>query len=83
MKEATQDLNMTMVVVISVGVLMTFFFYFLWPILYSNFEVKSQCSKAACNCTVDARETIDGVEYCTQCKINGEPVDNMKCLYKG
>ena len=81
MKEATQDLNMTMVVVISVGVLLTFFFYFLWPILNANFTVKSQCSEAACDCV--NREVVDGVEYCTNCRIDGEPIEDMRCLYKG
>ena len=83
MKEATQDLNMTMVVVISVGVLLTFFFYYLWPILNDNFRAESQCSKAACNCSEDARVVRDGVEYCTDCRIDGNPMDGMECLYKG
>lgn len=81
MKEATQELNMMAIVVISVGVLLTFFFYFLWPILNANFTVKSQCSKAACDCV--NREVVDGVEYCTNCRVDGEPIDDMRCLYKG
>ena len=81
MKEATQEVNMMAIVVISVGVLLTFFFYFLWPILNANFTVKSQCSKAACDCV--NREVVDGVEYCTNCRIDGEPIDDMRCLYKG
>lgn len=81
MKEATQEVNMMAIVVISVGVLLTFFFYFLWPILNANFESKAQCSKAACDCS--EREVIDGIEYCTPCYIDEQLVDGMKCLYKG
>lgn len=81
MKEATQDLNMTMVVVISVGVLLTFFFYFLWPILNANFTVKSQCSKAACDCS--NRVVVDGIEYCQGCVVDGVEYEDMRCLYKG
>lgn len=81
MKEATQEVNMMMIVVISVGVLLTFFFYYLWPILDANFERQSQCSKAACDCS--ERIERDGIEYCTPCYIDGEEIDGMECLYKG
>ena len=81
MKEATQEVNMMAIVVISVGVLLTFFFYYLWPMINENFESKSQCSKAACDCS--ERTVYDGIEYCTPCYIDGEKIDGMECLYKG
>ena len=71
------------VVAIAIGILAVFFFSFIWPILDNNFERTSQCSKAACDCSDGERREVDGVEYCTNCTIDGEPVDGMKCVYKG
>ncbi len=81
MKEATGEVNMAAVVAIAIGILGVFFFSFVWPILDNNFERTSQCSKAACDCS-DLEEE-NGVLYCTKCTIDGEPVDGMKCVYKG
>ena len=83
MKEATQEVNMMAIVVISVGVLLTFFFYYHWPMLNANFESKSKSSKASFDFSEDSRIDINGIEYCTGCYVNGEPVEDMECLYKG
>ena len=81
MKEATGELNMAVVVAISIAILAAFFFSYLWPIINDNFQRTSQCNNAACNC--NNRETINGVEYCTECTIDGEEVPGMRCIYKG
>ncbi len=75
MKEATGELNATVVVVLAVGVLMAFFYYTLWPLLKSNFERNSQCSKAIC----DSKTLNDG--YVT-CHLKGK-TEEFKCVYKG
>lgn len=48
MKEATGELNATLVVVITVGILSVFFFTVIWPILKNNLNSNSKCSNAVC-----------------------------------
>jgi len=78
MKEATGELNMTVVVVISVGVLTTFFFTYLWPIIRNNFEQNASCSDATCDCSEEIRNSNDGKCVCSI--NNGE---EFLCVYKG
>ncbi|MEG1505870.1 MAG: hypothetical protein RR478_00055 [Bacilli bacterium] len=78
MKEATGELNTTVVVVLSIGVLATFFFSYLWPIIKHNFDSNANCSKAICNCEKNVRDSNDG--FCL-CNIKGGP--EFKCTYKG
>lgn len=75
MKEATGELNGTVVVVLAVGVLIAFFYYTLWPIVRESFEKNSQCSKAIC----DAKTLNDG--YVT-CHLRNKK-EEFKCVYKG
>ena len=92
MKEATGELNMTVFVVIAVGVFMAFFFYYLWPMLDFNFESTTQCSNAICNCNSDPEkgkigmiEKENGIKYCTcwpDDKV-GDAQHQFECLYKG
>ncbi len=77
MKQATGELNATVVVVLAIGVLIAFFYYTLWPILKNNFEKNSQCSKAICD-SVDT----DGDGYVT-CHIKNDPSNTFECVYKG
>ena len=91
MKEATGELNMTIVVAISIGVLATFFFTVLWPLLRGNFRAEANCSKATCNCgtetkringvVLDPIHVIDGNKFCS-CYVEGnnEPIS---CVYRG
>lgn len=77
MKEATGELNSTLIVVISVGVLMTFFFSYLWPMIRNNFESESQCAKAICDC-----KDRDAEGKCT-CWLKDNESNTFKCVYKG
>lgn len=78
MKQALGELNTTVIVVLSVGVLAAFFFSYLWPIINNNFQSNSSCSKATCDCSENVRNQNDG--YCL-CNINGS--ENFRCVYKG
>ncbi len=60
MKEATGELNMTIIVSISIGILAAFFFGFLWPIINNNFHRTSQCKDALCDCSQNVRDSIEG-----------------------
>ena len=79
MKEATGELNMTLVVVISIGVLATFFFTVLWPQLRYNFESQTNCNKATCDCSSKVRADNNGKCYC---KLKGNK-EGFTCVYKG
>lgn len=48
MKEATGELNVTIIVVTIVAVLSLFFFSYLWPKIRGNFEGQTQCDRAIC-----------------------------------
>ena len=48
MKEATGELNATVVAVVAVGILLAFFYFTLWPIIRDNTEHHTNCSKAWC-----------------------------------
>lgn len=76
MKEASGELNATIIVVLAVGVLMAFFYYTLWPIIRSNFDHQSQCSKAICEkCTTGKCEYV-------KCHLEGKK-EEFECVYKG
>lgn len=77
MKEATGELNGTVVVVLAIGILMAFFYYTMWPLLKENFNKNSQCSKAIC----ETCPTGD-CDYVT-CHPKNEPNNTFECVYKG
>lgn len=78
MKEVQGELNSTLIVMVSVGVLMTFFFSFIWPLIRHNFQSEAQCGKAACDCSAQTRNDNEG--YCS-CSIKGG--ETFRCVYKG
>ncbi len=80
MKEATGELNLAVVVAISIGILAAFFFSYLWPLISNNFERTTQCDKAVCDCSELVE--IEGVEYCT-CWIDGNETNQFNCVFKG
>lgn len=82
MKEVQGDLNTTLIVAVSVGVLMTFFFYTLWPMLHHNFQSQSNCSKAKCDCSKETRASNDGYCLCNTKDKDGRVIE-FKCVYKG
>jgi hypothetical protein len=83
MKEATGELNGTLVVVVSVTILATFFFSYLWPLIRNNFEQNSKCSDAVCgfNCSGDKTKESDGTIEC--CYTRGNNKTTIYCPYKG
>ena len=50
MKEATGELNLTVIVVIIVALLSLFFFSFIWPSIQNNFAKNTRCDEAICPC---------------------------------
>lgn len=79
MKEATGELSGSVVIVVSVGILIAFFYYVIWPKLDGNFKNQTACSKAVCSSASSNIDTRKGV-YKT-CTYKGGTIHN--CKYKG
>ena len=84
MKEATGELNLTVIVVIAVSLLIAFFYYTIWPSLNANFEANSMCSKAACANPCSRGENVceGSIGKLVECKVKDS--DNViYCPWKG
>ncbi len=75
MKRAVGELSSTVIVVISVAILIAFFYYTIWPVIDNNFKSQTSCDKAVCN----PRTLTDGKVECT---IPGKE-GTFWCNYKG
>ena len=84
MKEATGELNMTIVVIIAIGILTAFFFTIIWPALNNNLAKNAKCSDAICK-----GESVNGEPNCTYYfkDKNGHAMEDKKvelvCPWKG
>ena len=82
MKEATGDLNSSVIVVISVGILSAFFFTVLWPMIHNNMQKNINCDKAICNC-----KEMNGDRTKCKCEVKDDDgnvvIDDLWCPYKG
>lgn len=66
MKEATGELNMTVVTVVAIAAVAAFFYAFIWPNIKNNIQNSTKCSQAincnSCNgntCTCQYQITND------------------------
>lgn len=87
MKEATGELNLTVIVVVMIAILVSFFFFTLWPVLRQNINSTSQCSKAICVCKGGINKKTGVCDsQIASCYIaeNGKKVgDDFECAWKG
>ena len=74
MKEATGELNLTVVVVVLVAALVALFSIFIWPTVQNGLHDDEKCSDAVCGSDDDK----DGYVQCTR---NGS--EPFQCPYKG
>ena len=85
MKEATGELNVTVMVVTIVAVLSLLFFSVIWPQIKSNFRRNASCNEAICTCperdpkTKNCIPPENGLVTCTV-KGTGETI---QCPWKG
>lgn len=84
MKEATGELNLTVVVVMFVAVLAFFFFSVLWPRIQGNYRANTKCDDAICQCperdsTGKCKIPADGM---VDCKIKNSN-ETIRCTWKG
>ena len=76
MREATGDLNLTVIVVVAVAGLMAFFSMVVWPMIRGGMRNSENCSDAICE-KVDTNK--DGMVNCTRKGKTG----SFQCPYKG
>ena len=85
MKEATGELNVTLIVVTIVALLSTLFFSIIWPRINRGFRRDTSCNKAICNCEKDSSGNCtnvkDGLILCKYYDENGE--HDIMCAWKG
>ena len=72
MKEATGELNMTVVTVVAIAAVAAFFYAFVWPGIQNSIKASTYCAMANCdatnqNCTYENEdgeiETVDCSNY--------------------
>ena len=70
MKEATGELNMTVITIVAIAALVAFFYLVIWPVIQTGMTLQSACSAAG------------GKPY-TQTFDDGSSVDcrNNRCTY--
>lgn len=85
MKEATGELNVTVIVVTIVAMLSLFFFSYLWPRIKGNFNAKTRCDDAICICPAKDSDgnCIIPDNGMVECHIKGNPNEKIMCTWKG
>lgn len=90
MKEATSELNITVIVAISIGILSAFFFGIIWPAINHNFKANTQCNQAICICDKETREQVEaqtGRKSSCKCALNKTDLSSddkvFYCPFKG
>ena len=79
MKEATGELNMTVIAVVAIAAVGAFFYAFIWPRISSSINNSTRCADAICS---DC-EPVGQNSRCTHCvDSNGEDIQGS-CTFKG
>ena len=84
MKEATGELNMTVVTVIAIAAVAAFFYAFVWPAIRNQIEASTYCAMATCNQSSCKQE--GSRRTCTDCLAVGVMEDGSNwtgtCSYE-
>lgn len=72
MKEATGELNMTVVTVVAIAAVAAFFYAFVWPSIKNSIKANTYCAIATCTSCSDGKcqctYTDDNTEQSVTCK---------------
>ena len=82
MKEATGELNMTVVTVVAIAAVAAFFYAFVWPNIQNSIKANTYCATAQCSDCQDKSGSL--VCSCTSATLNpnGDPEWTGKCTFK-
>ncbi len=77
MKEASGELNMSVVIIMAIAGLAAFFYFALWPVIRNNMNSNTKCSQAICEKCPD--------NNCVEvnCHLKGKKGEDFKCVWKG
>lgn len=73
MKEATGELNMTVVTIVAIGAIVAFFYLLIWPTIQTNMALTTACNAAGYS-TYETSGTNSGKNYSISCS-------NGTCTY--
>lgn len=73
MKEATGELNATVVIIVLIAALSAFFFMLIWPMLKNNMVINYKCSDAVCEGNVQNGRW----QKCTYYKLDGDDFEGL------
>ena len=83
MKEATGELNMTVITVVAIAAVGAFFYAFVWPRIKSSINNNTKCADAICPDTCKSGSTCkctyikeDGSTESVTCKVSSEVKEN-------
>lgn len=80
MKEATGELNMTVVTVVAIAAVAAFFYAVIWPSVKTNITNSTKCANAVCTGTCT---TQNGRKVCNTCRDASKPTETpFTCTYK-
>ncbi len=85
MKEATGELNSTVIVVVIVAMLVAFLYSTVWPILRGNLNATTKCSKAICATEPNSDNKTVNCYVCEGNSGNGNcnRSETFTCAWKG
>ena len=69
MKEATGELNMTVVTVVAIAALIAFFYLVIWPVLNSGIAINNACNNSNAGTNVYSQDIKNGGKV--ECDGNG------------
>ena len=76
MKEATGELNVTLVIIVAISAMAAFFYFVMWPSIRNNVDANTKCAQAICeNCPSKNCTAVN-------CHLKGSS-NTFKCVWKG
>jgi len=79
MKEATGELNMTVIAVVAIAAVGAFFTIVIWPRIKNSLSNSTDCANAVCEqCSTNA----NGDRVCDRCTSSDGTKTNLHCTYK-
>ena len=76
MKEASGELNMSVIIIMAIAGLAAFFYFTLWPLIRNNINSNTKCSQAICE-KCPSNNCVD-----VNCHLKGSS-QTFKCVWKG